>query len=253
MKICFIIGTGRSGTGILSNMLGLHNNILNYGETHFLPTLIFKYGNESVENKIDVIFNHPSSEGRKQPWQNEETKIIFKQICKKYNATTNKELVELFLQFGLSNYNTNLVNINDYYIIDKTPHYGLFGNELLKIWKDAKFIHIIRNKVKTMESMQKHSGFTRLIRSKLIDKFKNGSYLYDGKIKNFDPSRVDNKEMEIFYDYIINTIKLNTTKEYIEIQYEELMNEPNRILTDIYNFLNIPVNNNKLSIALIKK
>ena len=237
MKIIFVIGTGRSGTGILSNMIACHPDVTNCGESHFLPTLMYTYKDAAFEQMVDIIYDHQDSDGNAHGWQrNYDLASSLQRDCS-FDAddiVAKPRLLESF-------YN-KLHGYSDIYI-DKTPYYGLMAKDIEDEFgaDNVKFIHIIRDKDDTIASMQKHSGLCKMIRKGL---FQSGeaSPLYASVLKDIDGSPVTYEEAAKYYDDTLKGIQYQAEflrGNYCEVRYERLIKEPQFIFGNIAKFLNL--------------
>lgn len=222
-KYVFVVGTGRCGTSLISNMLGCHPEITNYGESHFIPTLMYKYKDEIVSEWIKAMYNHPDSDGKPHPWQRTSTYLDLMQGLM-YNRLS--EFTDMFW---------NISNGKNKIKLDKTPYYGLIMNDLKVFFGNTYFIHIMRNKKDTIRSIQGHSGLNKLVRFGVFPK--PVSPLYDSQLKDIDGSPVTDEEASDYIDSTIKAIRKEAGKlddgEYYELDMEELIDNPHKKLSMI--------------------
>jgi hypothetical protein len=119
-SVCFLVGAERSGTTMLRLMLDHHPEIAFHGEYEFmvdyLPDNGFPSMNDYAENlRTNRVFNH---------WKLEPN---FK--------LTYPELMWSFLRQRL--------NKASYSVLGATIHHNF--DRIVRIWPDAKFIHILRD------------------------------------------------------------------------------------------------------------
>lgn len=244
-NIFFTIGTGRSGTNLCHSMLNRHPDIQAVPETHFLRTLVQKFGVEKIrfEQFFEVIDNHYTSNGSRK-WiqfhlgnRNVETfHDEFQAYCGSLTDGSVREFTEAFFDFCYGS--------GDYLLGDKTPLYGLEMRGLLDLWPDAKFIHVIRDGRFAAMSMQKHEGFVRLINSGFPDNVTE--YSYGGVQKYYSTQPVTLSQCVDFWQRILNLIREESSripsKSYMEVRYEDLILHPARELYRIARFLKISIN-----------
>ena len=144
-NIFFIVGTGRSGTNLCQQLLDLHPGIKAVTETHFIRTLVRHFPDVQLSPSefFEVIADHFMSDGQKR-WvdfhiekcrvSSRLFKTTFIKNAEKAGAKTSAELVKVFFQTCYGN--------GDYLLGDKTPFYGLHAPEMLKLFPNAKFIHL---------------------------------------------------------------------------------------------------------------
>jgi len=103
----FIVGSPRSGTTLLGDILDLHPRIVRWYEPYFVLDHYFRYLPDDCRTKQHV------------------TKKVKRYITKKFNCYKDKRDGDI--------------------IVDKSPRNSLKIPFLLEIFPDAKFIHIIRD------------------------------------------------------------------------------------------------------------
>lgn len=107
---------------------------------------------------------------------------------------------------------------NSKYFLDKTPRYHLIIEEIQELFPDAKFIFLFRNPVQVYSSM-----LTTFCNNSFKNIFEFHIDLFDG-IKNLSNGYSNLKEKSI------------------AIQYEELVQTPDKTVKSIYKFLDLPLN-----------
>jgi len=240
----FVVGTGRSGTNLLRQMLNCHPELYIATETHFISTLL----NEIDKKKISVcefckiVPNHWTSDGSR--WikfhlmeggrDRKNFKNEFETFFHKKHGTV-KELTEAFFEFC---YGDKLI------FGDKTITYGLHMGKISEHWPEAKFIHMVRDGRFAARSMQKHSGFVRIINSN-YKKFL-GNFAYENRIGQFSSDPVSLEKCLKFWEYFATEIVKESRHvkngNYIEIRYEELILYPLVTLIKIANFIGVKLN-----------
>ncbi len=138
----FIVGRPRSGTTLLRTLFDAHPNVIIPLECQFIINLYPKYGTVTHWSKDKLLMFHDDL--REQWWfdlwkldpQNLKSSLLdyegnhtYSTVCKavyaSYSSFFKKEEIKLF---G-----------------DKNPGYAIYTERLLKIFPEAKFIHIIRD------------------------------------------------------------------------------------------------------------
>ena len=243
----FIVGTGRCGTKLLRQMLINHPKVKIIIESHFLPMLYEKFGTENVSFRkfYDVIENHFDSTGnswlltiqKKENLRIDNFQQNFEKYCESINHKTIKDYYEAFASFLYG---------KGYYLGDKTPHYGTNMLMIKKIWKNAKFIHLTRDGIHTSISMTKHRGFIKLINSKLSVEFLDRCH-YNAQIQTFSEEKVTLDKAVKFWQKIVKKIIIDSKKipknDYLEIKFENLINDTSKTLNKIGSFLELPEDN----------
>ena len=140
-EFCFIVGRGRSGTTLLTSMLNSDDSVAIAPESLFIMYTYNKYFTRCLDKKTIAEFDHDVwLESRMENW-----------------GLNRQGLTEWLEKFGTgSNFNTICKIVYERYAFDhgknsvrcvgdKNPHYSLFIKELIKIFPDAKFIHLVRD------------------------------------------------------------------------------------------------------------
>ncbi len=138
----FIVGYSRSGTTMLSRVLGKADNIYSFNELHFFEQL---YSSE----EFDKILNESQAISfADQLLDIQRTNYLFydvgkhipeaKKIINGLNIRTKPEIFKKFLEFE-----TRLMNKD--VACEQTPRNVLYLEELFKIFPDAKVINMVRD------------------------------------------------------------------------------------------------------------
>jgi hypothetical protein len=204
----FIIGMPRSGTKLLRDLLNQNPNIgIPTTETHFIPTMINRFGNPPNFN-LDTEFNR-----------------FFKSLKNttfwKINSAQYSEMTKGYLKkhADIKSWNSIFEVILKYYAPsgraenfiwgDKSPSYT--NNSLLmkEIFPNSKFIHIIRDPRDCCLSAKKTWG------------------------KNIY------RTAEIWRQWLINarTNGLRSEHNYLEVLYEDLISTPEDTMRSICDFI----------------
>jgi hypothetical protein len=253
----FIVGTGRCGTQMLRNLLSTNQSIKITPETHFIPVLYEKFGLNtlSFDDFYEVLDNTFDSKGNsflknclldaKHDDPN-DFYIKFKSYIDKYNENYNiKNYLEMFFIY---------IYGQNSFIGDKTPHYGIWINDIKKIWPDAKIIHLVRDGVNTAESMTNHNGFRNTIESK-IDVYNLCKFKYHNKDQKISlDSKVSIEDALIFWEKVIlktiEELDKLPEEDVLTIKYEDLILFPAREVVKIAEFLGFDKNETWINKAI---
>lgn len=154
IPIFFVVGKGRSGTTLLSNILDSHPNVASATESRFILILWLKYRNmkrwkpEMAEAFYEVLLQDYRI---KYLWEFEDDFIP--QLKLLPAETTVQDLIKMVYLFKKSLFAKEKIH----YIIDKNPRYTLFLDRMHLIFNDAKFIRIIRDPRDNVVSSIKYS------------------------------------------------------------------------------------------------
>lgn len=153
MRFC-IVGTGRCGTTLLWRMLNAHPDLFVYRETHWLPALHEAFGLRAVPTGalLDLVARTRFVTGdpvtpldadafRQSPgYRKDMTVAAFCDALGAFHAAAEGKTVWA----------------------DKTPDYGYFVSVLQLYWPGCRVIHLIRDGVRTAQSMSRHVGYRAL-------------------------------------------------------------------------------------------
>lgn len=196
----FIVGRGRSGTTLLQNVLDANDSVLLPLESFLIISLKNKFFNTKkwTEKKIDAFI----AAVYKEPlfvayWDiSRESLRNYLQSLPKKELTFSLLCKEVYLQFP-SVFPKKSIKI----IGDKNPPYSLFMEELITVFPEAKFIHLLRDYRNQIVSARKHFTLQNVallaykweIHNRAIDKQKqkNPSAFYTLKYEDFtaDPEK----------------------------------------------------------------
>jgi len=216
MEVNYIIGIGRSGTSLLTSLMNSHPNVATVPENYFVTFFYSAFRKKTIfsPKQLEMIHDFNIYFERLQPYRGYvyETDKANQFIQKPFSGSYH----ELCIQFY--SFYTHLNNVNSTsvpsMIIDKNPSNTLYVKELLKLNPKAKFILITRdyraNILSRIESVH--------IRSK--------SVIYNAIRWNF------------FMRYTLKWVKKFNAKIHT-IRYEELVNNPQAVINEICDFLNL--------------
>jgi len=141
LKKAFILGNPRSGTSLLRIILNNHKNIIAPPESGFAHWWLKKYDKwqkKDCDNssKLNSFINDLMLSRKIETW-----KLNFNNLSEEIKLTKPSNYSELITLVYLSFISKTNVKV----IIDKNNYYINHLNELLKIWPDAYFIHLVRD------------------------------------------------------------------------------------------------------------
>jgi hypothetical protein len=222
MPIVFIIGNGRSGTTVVQEALSAHPNVISYMECDFVLYLYPKFGkitrwnDKTIHEFVEALFGH---EIIREMWMLDKQKLISDLLSLKSTANYALACKTVFYQ--------TKGDKNDILLIsDKYPNYSLFPLKLLRIFPEAKFIHIVRDPRDNVNA--------RIKRLMVKNVFFN-SWQWVGYNKSIE--RIKKKLPHLFFSII----------------YEKMVHEPEKTFIALCAFLNIPYNNSMLNLQFNKK
>lgn len=139
MKPVFICGCGRSGTTLIGTLLGNHTDCLTIPEFQFKNEIINFYESHDRSTNLSYILNKLKDHRRFKLWQlNIQSNLVLEQ----------EELIqkpEQIINFIVSIYGETIGKKKSKFWIDHTPINCKYAITLLKLFPDAKMIHIVRD------------------------------------------------------------------------------------------------------------
>jgi len=142
----FILGRGRSGTTLLSRMLGMHDNIVVAPEGFFAMNLWRRYGRKPfTEAQVDDFCRDLLRENRMQTWNLDTTDVAIRlrsALSAMHGAVSYSRACELVYE---SYAHVTLGKVSARLFGDKNPHYALLVERLLKTFPHARFLHMVRD------------------------------------------------------------------------------------------------------------
>lgn len=211
LPIFFILARGRSGSTLLKTMLDANPNISVPDESRFVQYLYYKYGKvrEFSKDKIMAFYDDITSCYETPDFDKE---LLKKELLKHENTAAFSTLCKTAYLCINSVFEKSEIKI----IGDKNPRYSFFAPALLKIFPEARFIHLTRDYRDSTLSFYKVKGMD-------FEK-KNAAFLaFKWKYYNKQILKFKSKHPELFFT----------------VKYEELVKFPEEKLKDICKFLSV--------------
>lgn len=207
----FIVGCARSGTTLLRNLLNSHPEIKFPPESHFILDFYHLFGDPKTEKDVIRILDHIKKHKRFKKFEICINKGEVKDI-RRYS-----ELIDYIYTKFIGKYDAKRWG-------DKTPLYVLDLKLLVKLFSNAKIIHIIRDGRDVADSIIK---------------------TYFGPNNTYLAAKYWKKHVEAGNS---QGQSLGTSR-YKEIKYEDLLNNSEQTLRSVCSFINIKYNKriNKVS------
>ena len=155
IPIFFIVGKGRSGTTLLSTILDSHPNVASATESRFLLLVWQKYKSMKKwkPEMAEEFYNSVLEDYRvKYLWEFEDNFIS--QLKNMPPETTVQDLIKMVYICRKSPFPKDKIK----FIVDKNPRYTLFTGKLKSIFKEGKFIRIMRD---PRDNITSHVKFTK--------------------------------------------------------------------------------------------
>ena len=219
-SINFIIGMGRSGTTLLTSILNAHSNIYASPENNFLLFLAHYLNSKNEFNKEDIKYINQILK-----LNTNTTLTVWKGKIETNESSLTKE--QLIHQIYMSSsIQTKVKEVKAIY--DKNPEYTVHVDVLKTIFPDAKYIAITRNYLDNIASRKK---FGRKLKKQLTSSDWVSVYI-----------------LAISWNYYNKKIIRMLGKEKIyHIRYEDLVEEPVPTLKRLFDFIEIPYEDDVLN------
>jgi len=215
LPIFFIIARPRSGTTLLRTLFDRHSNVIIPLESPFMLRYYWKYRNVKnwTKDKILAFYEDITSEDEPDYLNIRKWTVDLEQLKKDLLAlegdTTYAELCRVVNASYQSLFPKGEIKIAG----DKNPIYSNRAEYLLKMFPDAKFIHMVRDYRDYLQSMMR-AGFVKRIEPIIIHRWRK-SLKINYKLQEKYPDR--------FY----------------YLRYEDLVEQPEKYFGEMCDFLGI--------------
>lgn len=222
----FIVGRGRSGTTLLQNILDANKHVLMPIESRLIIYLKQKYFTKTKWNTNDVlgfIDDIYLDKKFRKYWNIKKELLQGKFLAIPLQKINFNLLCKIIYLSYESPYQKNKIQL----LGDKNPTYSIFVKELMEIFPEAKFIHIIRDYRDNVLSNIK------VIKTESLPIASHGWVCYNQEIEK---------------------IKKNNPTIFLTLKYEDLVASPEENTKRICSFLALEFNQEMLGFnKIIKK
>lgn len=195
----FIVGSPRSGTGLLRNLVRSHPRISIPGESHFIPHFYESHGDPANADEAIQLGRKIVQFSRIQKWRLDLAVEEFRD-CRRYSDV----IALLFSRWAMTESKPRWG--------DKTPHYVRHIPTLVKIFPNAQVLHIIRDPRAASRSWSMHPYGPGNVYS-AASQWKN----------NVNAGRKAGSNLN--------------QGAYMEIRYEQLLEDPSTTMESVFQFL----------------
>lgn len=205
----FILGKGRSGTSLLQNMLNAHPAIVGPPESKFALIFYPKFGHikkwteKDVLRFVECLYSEALFAG---VWN-----VDRKELTEKLLAIMNEADYGLICKTVYYMMRKGKENVQ--YISDKNPQYILFIDTILKIFPDARFVHIVREP---------------------------RDNIYSHLISFNEKNTIFRANQWVAFNSIIEEVKKKLQGRFFSVKYEDFVNETEKTMRAVCEFLNVP-------------
>ena len=222
LSVNFIIGSGRSGTTLLTTVFNANPSVLAAPEVRLCMAFYQKYAHthpipatfaQDLARYADLVVRYKKKRRKRPLWIDDIESSIFTNFDTTQLAQLDYANLYKLLQLNIEmpNKNNNEVSI----IIDKNPDYTFYVELLIHLFPNAKFVVSMRDYRSVVSSYKHHQG-------KRIESCTLNAFLWN----KF------NTEIARLRDLYPNKILI--------LRYEDLVQDTEKIIRQSCDFLQIP-------------
>lgn len=209
----FILGRPRSGTTLLRTLFDAHPNVATPVECAFIINMRQKYGKVTNWSKEQLLTFHEDVQKHiKFDTWNIDLDQLKKDLLECEGPNTFQNVCKVVYFVNKSLFPKEEIK----WIGDKNPVYATYTPELLELFPDAKYIHLVRDPRDNIISL------------KNVD--------FEGPFTALLAYRWEHSARKLFY------IKKKNAAKFYTIRYEDLVSNPTRYYREMCDFLSIPYN-----------
>lgn len=218
MERFFILGNPRSGTTLFRLMLNKHSNMVVPPEAGFLVWLSHDYANHHFDNNYSDFLKALKNTTKIDSWNLDYNDLEL--FLENLNPDNYTKVIDVIYKY----YVQKVLNKNKNIIGDKNNYYIRHVDDIVGLYPNAKFIHIIRDGRSVAASYQ------GLMKKKMKSKYAPNL-----------PSKIE----DIAYEWMDNILAVEKSFKYLDdkqtltVRFEDLVNKPEMILMKVCNFLNV--------------
>jgi len=236
----FVVGTSRSGSTMVREILAGHPDVAILNESHWLPWLHHLFGRTAgpVDDMLDVVGRTHWDTGRPVIEVNAELagmewRDLRSRVRTRLGTTATLDRLH-------DEITRQLFGADSAVLADKTPDYGFYMRLLQDLWPRARFLHVVRDGLTTALSMSRHSG----VRRQVAGGFDNWCPLAYGSLyahleDRFSPPADFVATWRRRLDRIRAEAAGLRPDTYFEVRYEHLLDDPRRAISDVARFMGV--------------
>lgn len=165
LSVHFIIGSGRSGTTLLSTVFNAHPQVLATPEVRLCMVFYGKYAHQKPVSQrfgtdlaryIHLVIGRKKATRKAHIWSTDLDNSIFTNLDPQRVQDLNYAQLYKLLQMNIALPEKD--NSTVHTIIDKNPDYTFYVPQLLRLFPDAKFVVALRDYRSVVSSYKYHEG-----------------------------------------------------------------------------------------------
>jgi len=231
VRFC-VVGTGRCGTTLLWEMLDHHPDLFVFRESHWIPKMyeFFGTGFGDAAELVDIVLRTTHVTGDLVYQGNPRIlQGLFSQGERVDVAGFCDRIGTMFAE-----------DSGKKYWADKTPDYGPYLGILQALWPDCRFIHLIRDGIRVVDSMARHPGF------RWMAKAREAWWVapsFNGYHRSIEATERPLGEFATLWCRRLQRIRNEVTRlrpgTYLEVRFEDLVEKPKRTLLNVCRFVDL--------------
>lgn len=218
LPVFFIVGRGRSGSTLLRTILDAHPSIVIPHESRFVQYLYYQYGTIHRWTPDQAMQAVDFMEQSFEPIQINREFFINLILQEKEGLSFSSVCKAIYLSVQ-SEFNKEIITC----IGDKNPRYSFFIPTLIRIFPEAKFIHLVRDyrdNLLAIKRVHKTIGEANWL-PVILSRWK-------------------------YYNQVIEKHKTRNAGRFFTLRFEDLIMEPEKTITQICEFLKLTYNSDMI-------